>query len=606
MTKTIRWFRRGAQALLAGALLLSTAGCRQGADVPSSTPPQVDSSVAVTPPALPELPENKMLVTSPGEGDFLIAENGTAKAVIVIPEEPSDKVRAAAEDLQAYLEKITGARLAIENDAADLSGKNGILVGPTKQTAAMGIEQPAGYPNKERVILKRDKNYVALLGNDDDPYEGTGYAVTMFLENLGCGWYGPQELWQVVPEYPTLAVGELDIEHTPQFRARFTQVYAQNPEVGCRWYLGGDKTSTGHGIQSLIPVDDYLESHPEWFALVDGKRDPLSHYGWQYDYSNLELVSEVAEKVIQKLDAEPRLTNYSIAANDGFEEGWCECEGCAVLGNPTDQILTFANRVAEIVSEKYPDKTISILSYHNSFFPPEKVKAHPNVEVMFCRETSMTIPLDLGEEILGKNAITHNTYTQSWLGNFQEFIQKPELQHVSIWEWYCIATERPLWKDVPWVQGSVATRNHALWKQNGAEYVFYDQGPASWHRETDESYPLRWPLWFVAAKGMWDGSLTGEQILYDSCRKLYGTAADEMYWYYKALADSSEQCRADSTCWIPCKPGEMYTDDRVEIIDAALAAAEAKLGEVTDAQKQRIENQISLWKQAALISYYNY
>ena len=88
MTKTIRWFRRGAQALLAGALLLSTAGCRQGADVPSSTPPQVDSSVAVTPPALPELPENKMLVTSPGERDFLIAENGTAKAVIVIPEEP--------------------------------------------------------------------------------------------------------------------------------------------------------------------------------------------------------------------------------------------------------------------------------------------------------------------------------------------------------------------------------------------------------------------------------------------------------------------------------------------------------------------------------------
>ena len=32
-----------------------------------------------------------------------------------------------------------------------------------------------------------------------------------------------------------------------------------------------------------------------------------------------------------------------------------------MLGNPTDQILTFANRVAEIVSEKYPDKTISIL-----------------------------------------------------------------------------------------------------------------------------------------------------------------------------------------------------------------------------------------------------
>ena len=601
MTQVGHRFCKDVCITLTAIWLLSTSGCRQGADVSSSTPPQADSSVAVSSPALPELPENKMLVTSPGERDFLIAENGTAKAVIVIPEEPSDKVRAAAEDLQAYLEKITGARLAIENDAADLSGKNGILVGPTKQTAAMGIEQPAGYPNKERVILKRDKNYVALLGNDDMRYEGTADAVTMFLENLGCGWYGPQELWQVVPEYPTLAVGELDIEHTPQFRARFTQVYAQNPEVGCRWYLGGDKTSTGHGIQSLIPVDDYLESHPEWFALVDGKRDPLSHYGWQYDYSNLELVSEVAEKVIQKLDAEPRLTNYSIAANDGFEEGWCECEGCAVLGNPTDQILTFANRVAEIVSEKYPDKTISILSYHNSFFPPEKVKAHPNVEVMFCREASMTTPLDLDKAVLGKNDLTHNTYTQSWLGNFQEYIRNASLQHISIWEWYCVSAWDASWEYLPWVQGNVATRNQALWKRNGVEYVFYDQGPWSGYHETEESYPLRWPLWYVAAKGMWDGSLTGEQILYDSCRKLYGSAAEEMYDYYKALADTSEFCEAESICEIPCKPSEMYTVERVEIINAAIEAAKTKYDSVTEQQRQRMENQFEIWNKALFV-----
>ena len=601
MTQVGHRFCKDVCITLTAIWLLSTSGCRQGADVSSSTPPQADSSVAVSSPALPELPENKMLVTSPGERDFLIAENGTAKAVIVIPEEPSDKVRAAAEDLQAYLEKITGARLAIENDAADLSGKNGILVGPTKQTAAMGIEQPAGYPNKERVILKRDKNYVALLGNDDMRYEGTADAVTMFLENLGCGWYGPQELWQVVPEYPTLAVGELDIEHTPQFRSRQNNVYNSNDVLARRWYLGGDQTHIGHGITALIPRKDYAAAHPEWFALVDGKRDPMSVEWWQYDYTNPELAAETAKKVLEKWDADPQMTNYSLAANDGWEEGWCECETCAAVGNATDQILTFANRVAEIVSEKYPDKTISILSYHNSFFPPEKVKAHPNVEVMFCRETSMTIPLDLGEEILGKNAITHNTYTQSWLGNFQEFIQKPELQHVSIWEWYCIAAERPLWKDVPWVQGSVATRNHALWKQNGAEYVFYDQGPASWHRETDESYPLRWPLWFVAAKGMWDGSLTGEQILYDSCRKLYGSAAEEMYDYYKALADTSEFCEAESICEIPCKPSEMYTVERVEIINAAIEAAKTKYDSVTEQQRQRMENQFEIWNKALFV-----
>lgn len=38
---------------------------------------------------------------------------------------------------------------------------------------------------------------------------------------------------------------------------------------------------------------------------------------------------------------------------------------------------------------------------------------------------------------------------------------------------------------------------------------------------------------------MWDGSLTGEDILMDACQKLFGNAANEMFAYYKALADSS-------------------------------------------------------------------
>ena len=598
--------KRGVQTALAGALLLSMAACRQeetASGGTSSTGTLSDGTVTTA--KIPALPETRTLVTSPVEGDFLIAEEGEARAVIVIPASPTDKVRAAAEDLQEYLNRITGADLPILTDDEAPADGNCLLVGPTKQTAALGIEQPTGYPDAERVILRREENCVVLLGNDDGPYEGTGNAVTMFLEQLGCGWYGPDELWQLVPEYPTLAVGVLEIDHEPAFRARFTQVYAQYPEVGSRWYLGGDKTSTGHGIQALIPVDEHLESHPEWFALVDGKRDPLSHYGWQYDYSNRELAQAVAEKVVAELDAQPLLTNYSIAANDGFEDGWCQCEDCAALGNPTDQILTFANRVAEIVAEKHPDKTVSILSYHNSFFPPEKVKALSNVEVMFCREASMTTPLDLNQAVLGKNEWTHNTYTQSWLGNFQEYMQNASLKHVSIWEWYCISAWDSSWADIPWVQGNVATRNQALWRQNGVEYVFYDQGPWSGYHETEESFPLRWPLWFVASKGMWDESLTGEQILYDACLKLYGDAAQEMYFYYKALADASEFCEADSICEIPCSPGETYTEDRQEAINAAVEAAEARLGDVTEMQKQRMENQLTLWKRATfLIEYY--
>ena len=171
---------------------MSMTACKQEG-TPSSVPSQGDgSSVAASPIDVPDLPENKMLVTSPGESDFLIAENGTAKTTIVI--------RAAAEDLQSHLNDITGTVIKIGYDNVDRTEGNYILVGPTKQTAAMGIEQPTGYPENERVILKRDKNYVAILGNDDGNFRGTEMAVTMFLEKLGCGWFGTDYLWQVIPE----------------------------------------------------------------------------------------------------------------------------------------------------------------------------------------------------------------------------------------------------------------------------------------------------------------------------------------------------------------------------------------------------------------------
>ena len=598
--KRFGW-RTGLPLLLAGAILMSMTACRpEEADTPSEESSQAAESASV-----PELPDNKTLVTNPGTADFVIAENGTAKAVIVIPESPSDKVKAAAEDLQTYLNRMTGGSIPIVDDSEDHADENGILVGPTKQTAAMGIQQPTGYPDAEKVILKRVGNRVAVLGNDDERYQGTAFAVTMLLERMGCGWFGIDELWEVVPSYPTVAIGELDVEHVPQFNCRWTYLLSKNPEMGQRWYQGGDNKMVGHGITGLIPRKTYMETHPEWFALVDGVRDPQSQAWWQYDYTNEELAAETAKKVLEKLEADPTLTNYSLAANDGWEKGWCECETCAAAGNPTDQILTFANRVAEIVCKTRPDVTISILSYHNNYFPPEKVKAHPNVEVMFCREASMTKPLDLNEAVIGKNSITHNIYTQSWLGNFKEFIAKAEVQHISIWEWNCIAADKVVWADIPWVQGNVATRNQALWKQNGVDYVYYDQGPWPSYNDTEESYPLRWPLWYVSAKGMWDGSLSGEQILYDACRKLYGAAADEMFAYYKALADSSEQCQADSICWVPPSPSELYTDARVAVIEQTVEAAKAKLDGVTPEQRQRMENQFSLWKKASFLIKYN-
>ncbi len=72
-----------------------------------------------------------------------------------------------------------------------------------------------------------------------------------------------------------------------------------------------------------------------------------------------------------------------------------------------------------------------------------------------------------------------------------------------------------------------------------------------------------------------------------------------MFSYYKALADSSEMCRSANTiCWVPPEPSEVYTSSRVKVIDAAVQAAKAKMGSVTSVQKERMENQFSYWTNA--------
>ncbi|MHB8962165.1 MAG: DUF4838 domain-containing protein [Saccharofermentanales bacterium] len=539
--------------------------------------------------------------TSQTQTDFAFAENGQSKVVIVIPENPTDKVRSAAEDLQDHLSRITGAQIVIGFDNRDRTNGNFILVGPTVQTKQLGITQPKGYPGKERVIVKRINNYLVVAGNDDGTFQGTQFAVNMLLEELGCGWFGPDTLWQIVPENKDLKIKAINIDHSPQFVTRMSNVWFNYKKFSYRWYMGGENKRVGHNIPQLIPREVYFETHPEWFAEVGGIRDPYSAFYWQYCYTNKELAAEAGRKIIEIFDADPTLTQFSISANDGWNDDWCECSVCTPLGSDTDEMLTFVNNVAAVVGKKYPNKKLTILSYHSTLFPPKSgIKAASNVEVMFCRETAMTIPLDLDLNIpSGYNHISRITFTQSWQRNFKEYISKAGLKNVSIWEWYCIAADKAIWKDIPWVQGNVATRNQKLWKDNGASWIYYDQGPSPTYRENEESFKLRWPLWYVASKGMWDQSKSGEDILKEACDKLFGAASSEMFSYYKALADASEACRSpNQVTWVPPDPYEIYTSTWEAEIDKAVNAVKAKLGKLTANQRARAENQIKYWEDA--------
>ena len=207
--------------------------------------------------------------------DLVLIENGVPRAVIVLSEQPTEKAKAAADDLCSVLEQMSGARLPIVSDAASVEGTR-ILVGESRETVALGIETPHGYPENERVLVQRKGDCLVLLGNDDEVFTGTAFAVTMLLEKLGCGWFGPEELWQEIPHKETIAVGYLHIDHVPAFESRQTFVFRRNPALARRWYMGGSNKQIDHAYHALSRGSSILSSIPNGTAWWTASATPTS------------------------------------------------------------------------------------------------------------------------------------------------------------------------------------------------------------------------------------------------------------------------------------------------------------------------------------------
>ena len=531
---------------------------------------------------LPVLAEKKVTGT-PAAGDLVLAEEGVAKAVIVYPQGNKD-ASAAAMDLANYLQKITGAAFPTVHDGNQIPENNLILVGPTKQTADLGVEVTENYPKSEEYIIRRIGNALILLGNDYGPYKCTQFAVNRFLEEAGCGWYSTEELWQVVPDCPTLAVKDWDQTFKPYFTSR-TMGHIPG-SLGNRWNLGGDSHQIGHGLQWLVGKN-HVSAHPEWYPEIGGVR-PVTAGWYQFCYTNEGLADYVAGRVISIFNGNPNQCNYTIAANDGWDEGWCECENCTAVGNETDQLLVFANRVAEKVAAVHPDRTVSILAYHSTFLPPLNTKAHPNVEVMFCVETNPFTDPTLDWVVHeGFNGMTRVEYSQSWQDSCYQYINEAEVTTTAIWAWFCITADESSWYGAPWVQGNTVTRTFQLYREMGISRVFADCG--------GEMTRLRWPLFYVYARSMWDDAVDGETILYDACQKLYGPVADEMFLFYRLLADCAAiNIHDGGLTWVPPPMFSVYGDYIMEIRET-VAAARAKLDLLNPEQLERVMFQLSTW-----------
>ena len=290
---------------------------------------------------------------------------------IVRAESASSHDIMAAETLQNYLKQISGAYLPIVTDATAESPYE-ILIGKARESDS---GQNSGLlEDGFRIQTFADKIAFRGIG------KGTLYSVYNFLEKyLNCRKYS--STFKLIPQSSTISLPEIDVTENPQMEIRSLHYFdAENDQEYLDWHKLqriDDKWGLwGHTFFKLVPPAKYFKEHPEYFSLVNGKREPM-----QLCLTNPAVMQRVVEDLRLRVNDEPTMVYWSVSQND--DVGACECGNCSRLneahGGYQGSLLTFLNGIAA----QFPDKTISTLAYTFSRKPPVGIKPLPNVNILF-------------------------------------------------------------------------------------------------------------------------------------------------------------------------------------------------------------------------------
>ena len=227
-----------------------------------------------------------------GKPKIALVQGGHAHATIVIGHKASASECEAASELRRCINKSTGIDLPIAHEATGTR----ILVGEGLQSQAL-LARVRSLEREGILIETTPEGDVAVVGNGG---QGTFYAACAFLEKfVGVRWCWPGELGEIVPRCekivvpaPTWHVEEpaflwRDLgpfgplwggKGWDKWEAERQLGYTAEHQAAERLWerrnrFGGLKIYGGHAFAQILPPKTYGETHPEYFALVKGKRD---------------------------------------------------------------------------------------------------------------------------------------------------------------------------------------------------------------------------------------------------------------------------------------------------------------------------------------------
>ena len=312
------------------------------------------------------------LSVSGAHAQMTFIKEGKAVSRIIVADKDTIN-RKAADLLQDFVQRISGARLPIVENAKAKKGDIVIGQGNTEGLTEDGFR------------LATQEGILRISSGGD---KGAIYGVVTLLDDyLGVEYYTAHTY--TLEKKPTIEIPELDRAENPSFRYRQTQSYAiQEDPIYKMWFRLEEPNEVFannlwvHTFDKILPSAEFGESHPEYYSYINEERRPGAASQWCL--TNPEVFEIVAHRVDSIFRANPDKKMISISQNDGNFTN-CTCPACKALdeqegGTPSGSLIHFLNKLAA----RFPDKEFSTLAYLFTMHPPKQVKPLPNVNIMLC------------------------------------------------------------------------------------------------------------------------------------------------------------------------------------------------------------------------------
>jgi hypothetical protein len=504
----------------------------------------------------------------------LVDRFGHSYNEIVVATDAADSVKLAAEELQKFSREICKAELKIVNNATQFPV---IFVGESPELKKRGVTAE-GLPS-EGYLIKTGDNYLAIIGRDYkgkplldtrnpwrciDAYNqelklaafgdaGTLTGVYEFLRQIGeVRFYLPGELGTVITSVPNLTVPELNVSGAPRTNYRYPwfSMFERSPQSAL-WArrVGFGGKAPVMIIDSYTRFQKYRDSHPEYFALADGKRafgaECAADGHGHLCLTNPAVIKQWANDIIEYFENNPQVDVYPLTPSDGLRR-ICECKDCQAelrqnAGNDgrfSYHIWNFTGKVAALVGKRFPNKYVGCLAYERYHTPPAEIGYMPNVAVMFCNWRSfLANPAESAK---------FHAEVEAW---------SAKVDRVYLWTWY-LDHWLP-WNGLPVIFTDTIERELKYMFKNpkySGEFI-ESEGQNGDHNQMPTPGMQHLNL-YVTARLYWNPQLKVATLIEEYCKLFYGPAAAPMQSFWLT---AQQRRSAIITKNLHCSPDDVFT-----------------------------------------------